>query len=244
MTTPGENEYLLSALPALGELGQAPPITSVDLLAHVQPFARPHAIIQAVLLSDDLLQRQAVLAGEIDEPSPAVLSAEQLREEAPLPDYLLALPAHETATHVMGDDQLWEAYFRCVAKVAAECRCRFLAEWVGFEVGLRNALAESRARALDLNVEGYLVATDLASDTDTFVDVLNEWSTAATPLAGLRVLDQARWAWLEDHDAWFTFRDDELAAYAVRLMLLTRWHRLREPEHNTSAAEHAEPTQA
>ena len=233
LASPGQNEYLLSALPSLGELGQTPPITLTDLLAHVAPSAGPNAIVRAVLLSDDLLQRQAVLAGEIDEPSPAVLSGEQLQDEAPLPDYL-AEPAEDDRRPVAGDDLLWEAYFRHVADVARRCRNRFLAEWTTFEVGLRNAVAASRARALGLDVDSYLVATDLAGDLDDFSAVVNEWSAAATPLAGLRVLDEARWAWLDDNDAWFSFKDDELAAYAVRLMLLTRWHRLSEHDQHRS----------
>lgn len=242
MASPGQNEYLLAALPSLGELGQTPPITPTDLLAHVAPFAGPNAIVQAVLLSDDLLQRQAVLAGEIDRPSPAVLSGEQLQDQAPLPDYLVG-PAEDDRRPVAGDDLLWEAYFRHVAEVARSCGNRFLAEWTTFEVGLRNAVAASRARALGLDVASYLVATDLAGDLNDFSAVVNEWSSAATPLAGLRVLDGARWAWLADNDAWFSFKDDELAAYAVRLMLLTRWRRLSEQDQRRSPVR-APPTQA
>jgi len=237
---PGQNEYLLSALPALGELGQTPPISPGDLLAHVAPFAGPHDIVRAVLLSDDLLQRQATLAGEIDKPTPAVLSPEQLRDEAPLPDCLTVAEAE--AKPVAGEDLLWEAYFRHTAAVAAARRCAFLRDWTAYEVGLRNAVAASRARLLELDVASYLVATDLAADADDFVTVVNDWSTASTPLAGMRILDEARWRWLGDNDAWFTFRDDELAAYAVRLMLLSRWRRLSADEQERSPAQ-AAPTQ-
>jgi len=239
---PGQNEYLLSALPALGELGQTPPIAPADLLEHVAPFAGPHDVVRTVLLSDDLLQRQATLAGEIDKPTPAVLSVEQLRDEAPLPD-CLAIAEADTQP-VAGEDLLWEAYYRHAAAVARARGSRFMADWTAFEVGLRNAVAASRARLLELDVESYLVATDLAADADAFAGVVDEWSTASTPLAGLRVLDEARWRWLNDNDAWFSFRDDELAAYAVRLMLLTRWHRLSEAEQSRSHTSHAGPTQA
>ncbi len=241
MGIPGQNQYLLSALPSPGELGQTPPITAVALLEHVSPFAGPHAILQAILLSDDLLQRQAVLAGETQEPSPAVLTAEQLTDEAPLPAYLTT-EADDDTQRPAGEDLLWETYFRYVAEVARSSRNSFLAQWVAFEVGLRNAIAALRARALELDVHSYLVAQDLADDHDDFSSILNEWSAAATPLAGLRVLDEARWQWLNENDAWFSFKDDELAAYAVRVMLLTRWHRLAEQEHTRS--NQATPSQA
>jgi hypothetical protein len=48
-------------------------------------------------------------------------------------------------------------------------------------------------------------------------------------LEGQKVLDRARWAWLDEHDRWFTFEDDELAAYAARLLLVNRWHRITSP---------------
>ena len=100
----------------------------------------------------------------------------------------------------MEADSLWDAYFRYVADVARIASCRFLTAWVGFQVALRNALAAARARRLGLEEAGYLVATDLADDTEDFTAVLSEWAAAATPLAGLRVVIRGRWEWLDRHD--------------------------------------------
>ena len=113
----------------------------------------------------------------------------------------------------------------------------FLADWVGYEVALRNALAAARAKRLGLDENDYLVATDLAATDEDFTTLLSEWTAASTPLAGLRVLIAARWAWLAEHDAWFSFSDDELAAYAAKLMLLHQWRRLAEAGKDGPAAE-------
>ncbi|MCJ7542993.1 MAG: hypothetical protein MUP47_00235, partial [Phycisphaerae bacterium] len=102
----------------------------------------------------------------------------------------------------------------------------FLAQWVGYEVALRNALAAARAQALGLEAADYLVATDLGQADGDLSAVVGEWAAAPNPLAGLRVLDAARWDWLAWHDAWFSFQDDELIAYAAKLVLLDRWQRL------------------
>ena len=59
-------------------------------------------------------------------------------------------------------------------------------------------------------------------------NMITEWSNAANPLAAQRVLDQARWRWIDTHEPYFTFQDDELAAYAARLLLVERWDRLKE----------------
>ena len=124
-----------------------------------------------------------------------------------------------------------------MAAVAHRRRSSFLAEWVGLEVTLRNTLVEVRAKALDLPPESYLVATDLDRDDLDLTTMINEWSSARDPLAGLRALDNARWRWLDENDHWFSFATDELAAYAVKLMLLHRWIQLTEPHTSETGAE-------
>ena len=233
----GQNYYLITALPPLGELGSVPPLTSHQLLEHVAQSPSAEAAIKTLFLADDLLQREALLAGETQDATPAVLSAQQVRNEEPLPAYLLAAEGEKTHRPIAAD-RTWEGYFRHAGAVAAKTHNAFLASWVGYEVGLRNALAAHRARALGLEEADYLVATDLAEDDEDFAVVVNEWSAATNPLAGLRVLDRARWSWLTQHERWFSFADDELAAYAARLMLLQRWQRLTtEAESQESAQE-------
>lgn len=216
--------YVISALPAAGELGSAPPIGFAELMEHVGERAPRGRLVGTVLLSDDLLQREAFLAGEVEEVEPAVLSVPQARGEAPLPEHL-APPAEQEALAIEAD-RVWEAYFRSAAAVAVREGSEFLARWVGFEVALRNALASERAKRLGLEPAMYLVAADLAGEEEEdFGPVLRDWAAAATPLAGLRVVIRARWEWLRQHEAWFSFSEDELLVYAVRLMLLAQWRR-------------------
>jgi hypothetical protein len=218
------NYYLVSALPSLGDLGSAPPMSLAALREHLREHRRPLAVIDALLLGDDLLQREAVLAGETDSAAPSVLTAAQVRDEEPLPAVLAA--EEDAPAPRIASDAVWGAYFRHAAAVAAREASGLLAKWVGHEVALRNALAAARAKTLGLDAADYVVAADLGSSGDDFGPVLNEWAAAANPLEGLRILDRARWHWLDEHEAWFTFGDDELAAYAARLMLVVRWHRL------------------
>jgi len=219
------NYYLVTALPSLGDLGSPPPITPAELVTHLAG-ASPREVVEAVLLSDDLLQRDAFLAGEVEEVEPAVLTPAQVQDEAPLPPPLAPETDEADARQGPASDTVWKTYFRHVAAVARRRGCPFLRAWVGYEVSLRNALATARAKALDLDPEPYTVAADLADPDADIQPLVSEWADAENPLAGLRVLDRGRWQWLADHDAHFTFADDELAVYAARLMLLVRWHRL------------------
>jgi hypothetical protein len=104
---------------------------------------------------------------------------------------------------------------------------------------LRNALVTMRSKRLGLEAADYLVAKDLSTLEGDFEAGLAEWASAPTPLVGQQVLLRARWTWLYAHDAWFSFRDDELAAYAIRLMLLQQWSRIASDVPKRAAAEGA-----
>jgi hypothetical protein len=224
---PGQHYYLLSSLPALGELGSEPPITRSRLLEKVAESAGPREIVESLLLGDDLLQRDALLAGEIsaDQADPVVLTLGQMRDEQPLPS-CLAAGEREQMPRVAAD-AVWADYFRHAAAVGQRTGSEFLTGWTGFEVALRNAVASQRAKALGLDGREYLVAVELADRDADLTALVGEWSAATDGLAAQRLLDHARWDWIAEHDGRFTYADDELAAYAARLSLLHRWHRLR-----------------
>ncbi|NLF30871.1 MAG: hypothetical protein GX591_08300 [Planctomycetes bacterium] len=221
--------YLLTSLPALPALGEKPPVALAALHERAAEDADPKvaAIVAAVLLEHDLLQRQSVLAGERDHAEPVILTALQADGEEPLPPYLLGRESAAGERRI-GDDALWEAYFRHVADVASATGSRFLAEWVGFEVALRNALVAARAKNLGLLADEYVVAPDLAAPDADMEATVAAWAGSGDPLSALRALDRGRWDWLAARGPWFTFGPDEVAVYARRLVLLHRWSELSE----------------
>ena len=234
-----DSYYYITSLPALGELGTEPPIDFVELRDHLADDPDRRKLVNCPCLLDDLLQRESYLAGELQTVAPAVLSEKQTRDESPLPEFLLP-EVHQDDNQVADStlptggrcraDDTWEAYFRHVAAMTRRFQCDFLAAWVRHEVALRNALTSIRAQKLGLDESDYLVATDLTEVDERLSEVASDWQSAPTPLAGQQTLIRARWDWLAEHDRYFTFRDDELAAYAVRLMLLKEWRRIGEQD--------------
>jgi hypothetical protein len=219
--------YYMASLPALGELGTEAPMGFCELLEHLSDSRPRYELVASLFLLDDLMQREAFLAGEIEEVDPAVLSIQQARNEGPLPESLAGDSVAEAKGALgVAADRLWDAYFRYVFGVAQRRKSEFLRAWVTFEVTLRNALVAARSKRLGLDGSEYFVATDLVGSDDELAGLVGEWAAAATPLAGQQVLLRGRWAWLDENDAWFSFRDDELAAYAARLMLLRQWERI------------------
>jgi len=108
----------------------------------------PAEVVAALLLGDDLLQRDALLAWRSGDPT-AVLTREQAAGEAPLPDFLVGGRGVRAGRHA--GDGVWSAWFRHAAGVGRRRGSRFLQAWVGHEVALRNALAAARAKALGLD---------------------------------------------------------------------------------------------
>ena len=89
--------FYITTLPALGELGGAVPMGLADLIEHVGEHRQLREQVEAVVLLDDLMQRESLLAGEVEEVEPAVLSQQQARGEAPLPEALAPPPGGEPA---------------------------------------------------------------------------------------------------------------------------------------------------
>ncbi len=219
----------MCVLPDLKPFGSAPPINKQELLTVVTESGGPADVVRTLLLSDDLLQREAVFAGEVepDHADLAVLSLQVAKDEQSLPLFLAPEQEDEPEASriLIAADRIWRRYFHHAAKIARMTHTHFLAAWVEFEVGLRNATAKARAEALELDSGHYMVAPELSDPEIRFDSILADWIAASNPLNGLKVLDRARWDWLTENDRWYSFSDDEVAAYTAKLMLLHRWHR-------------------
>jgi hypothetical protein len=220
-----DNFFSLTTLPVLDPPPAEPPLALADLMARV-PAGRAAELVRCVLLADDLRQREAVLAGERSEPDPAVLTVEQVAGDAPLPEAVA--PGQEGPSTRTPADAIWSAYYRWADRRARELHSRFLRQWVGWEVTTRNALAVARARALELDPDEYVVARSLDHDTREAEALAAGWAAAGHPLDAFRGLLAARWRWIDRKEPWFTFDDDEFAAYAAKLVLLHRWLRASE----------------
>jgi hypothetical protein len=224
--------YVLCVLPGLGAFGRMPPVSTQELLSVVTESEGPVDIVRALLLSDDLLQREATLSGERD-PDPAdlaIFSLQQAKGEEPLPHFLKPLreDAGESSDHPISVDPIWQNYFQYASKVARSSRTPFLQSWVGFEVGLRNALARARAEALDLDPAPYVMAQGLGDPAPRFESIISDWTAASNPLESIELLDRVRWNWATEREGWYSFTNDEIAAYTAKIMILHRWRRINQ----------------
>jgi hypothetical protein len=221
-------EFLLSSLPELEALGTPPPLSKLEYLERITDVHGPVSSVQMILLSDDLMLREALLADEftVDQVEMAVLNSAPVDDSNDLPDYLLPDETESQDNARVAVDALWQRYFLHAHALAHHTGSTFLKSWIGFEVALRNGLVIARAQGLNLDPTPYLVTPELAdSGLDTHA-VISAWSSAPNPLAASETLDKARWEWIEEHGRWYSFQADELEAYAAKLILMHRWRRI------------------
>ena len=232
------NDYLLSALPALEPIGSIPPMSKSELLEKVADSNGPVDTVEMILLNDELFQFEALLTEEInqDKIDLAVLPLEKTENEPVLPEFLLPEEENqEREDKRLAVDGIWSRYFHHAQTIAKRNHSKFLKAWIGFEVGLRNAITIARSHILDLDAEAYLVTPELADTDMDYSNIISSWSAAPTPLAALEVLDKARWDWLEENGSWYSNSADEIEVYAAKLILLHHWRRiLSEKEQNNN----------
>jgi hypothetical protein len=223
-----DNQYLLTTLPILGRLESAPPLNGRRLLdlAEGLPAAE---LLAAILLEDDLMLWQQGQAGQAELPEPTVLEVAQLEGRAALPDYL-ALPDDVPSPSLLVTDRLWQAYFRYLHQLGESRGSELLAQYAISELALRNRLAAWRAGRLRLEVSQYQIPEldEAAAQqlSDSLDKLIAAWQSQVDPVEAARVLDGWRWDWIAERDGWYSFGDDELVAYALRLRLIERWQRL------------------
>jgi hypothetical protein len=231
-------DFFLSALPVLEDLGSVPPISKRVFRDWVMHNGGPQLSVDTLLLSDDLMVRQAALAGEINFDQAEFCILAETEGEPVLPEQLTPTAggsADDSPLVVV--DELWSRYFYHAAEVAQQYGSKCLAEWVGFEVDFRNTVVVARAQALDLDPNAYLVAPDLGASSLDAASLITAWSAAADPLSGLEVLDRARWDWIIERDSWYSFAAAEIQAYTAKLTLLHRWRRLSQDVEMLQALE-------
>ena len=219
--------FILTALPSLPELSESAPMGLREFRQLACEEASAATMVDAVLLEQDILSREAVGAGEIEQADGIVLTNDQIAGDEPLPEFLTSTVNRQ---YRITGDSVWEALYRYVHRIGTERKNLFLREWADFEVSLRNALARERAEKLGLDAHAYLVTADV-DDAESMADTVSAWAKADDPLSAMRVLDERRREWLEEHSRYFSFAADELLAYARGLVLVNRWQMLEQKEN-------------
>jgi len=124
-------------------------------------------------------------------------------------------------------DRLWELCYKAILNKAGTAGCRYLMDYIPWEIELRNRLAAMRFRETGENVEERAVLPGVRSFD--FTSLLSQLEGQKNPLAAERFLDGERLKQIYHCQGYDPFSLDVVLAYVSRAMIYGRWERMREP---------------
>jgi hypothetical protein len=124
-------------------------------------------------------------------------------------------------------DRLWELCYGALLELAGKSGCRYLMDYVPWEIELRNRLTALRLRESGGNAEEHSVLPGIRSFD--FTDLLSQIEGQKNPLAAERVLDGERLKQIYHCQGNDPFSLDALLAFVSRAMIYDRWEKLQEP---------------
>jgi hypothetical protein len=124
-------------------------------------------------------------------------------------------------------DRLWELCYRELLAEAGRKGCRFLLDYIPWEIALRNRLSVLRMRDSGRNAEEYAVLPALRSADAA--DPVTQVEGHKNPLAAEHQLDRCRLRRIVHCQGSDPFSLDTLLAFVLQAMIYERWERLQEP---------------
>jgi hypothetical protein len=103
-----------------------------------------------------------------------------------------------------------------------------LKRWISFEVALRNELVRARAGRKRIDPLKFIRREDAPSASISHVAMAAYRSVSI--LEGEKILDQARWEFLEGLGFEHYFDFDYLLIYALKLKILERWDKIQKAD--------------
>jgi len=99
-----------------------------------------------------------------------------------------------------------------------------LKKWQAFDIALRNELVKIRASRRKTEPDKYL-RKDIDAESFVYQVALSAYRNPSI-IEAERILDQERWRKLDELATGHYFDIDFLLVYAIKLLILERWHRI------------------
>jgi hypothetical protein len=157
-----------------------------------------------------------------------MLSRDDMAGARDLPDFIRAFREEkERGIHrAYIYDRLWELYYSSVYAVAERIGCRFLIDYLSWEIGLRLSLAALRVREKGGNLDEHaILSTFHPRDYSNFIAQLK---SQKNPLQAERYLDEERLRQIYRFEGSSGFSIDAVMAYLSRSAIYSRWEKISE----------------
>lgn len=227
----GNYYFLMCLLPPLpAALGEKMPLRFGEITGVVKRnvHAEHLEIVYAHLHSVDAFNWEQLDQGRDLFLEGGLLSREDLTGAKDIPDFIRSFREEkERGVHrAYIYDRLWELYYAYAYAVAERFGCRFLIDYLSWEIELRLSLAALRVRERGGNYDEHAVLGNF--HPRDFSNLIAQVKSQRNPLQAERYLDEERLKQIYSFEGSTGFSLDALLAYVTRSAIYSRWEKISE----------------
>jgi len=229
----GAYYFLMCLLPALpSALGEPLPLAFSEISRSVRRHIKPadEDLLHAHLSIIDAANWESLEQGREPFLEGGSLSRMEMEARQNLPEFIRTFLEEKEhgirRSHI--HDRLWELCYRTLLTRAKEAGCRYLMDYIPWEIELRNGLGAARLRERGRNAEEHAILPEIRS-TEITSALLSSLEGQKNPLDTERYLDGKRLQHIFHCEGSDPFSLDALLAYLSRTMIYDRWARMQAP---------------
>jgi len=228
----GAYYFLACLLPPLpSELGEKLLLDYAEIFGMIKRsiYSKDESILNAHLYSIDVAnweymdqERDIFIEG-------GVLTREDIKTKNNFPLFLKDFIGEKerTVRRAYIYDRLWERYYTYLYELAEKSNCRFLLDYLPWEIDLRNNLVSIRAKESGKDPEAFKVLSNFTAAD--FSSTMAQVKGKKNPLLAEGYLDTERLKQIAHCQGNSPFAIDAILAYMSRLMIYSRWERINAP---------------
>ncbi|TFG35297.1 MAG: DUF2764 family protein [Nitrospirales bacterium] len=209
-------------------LGEKVPVSFSEIcglvLRNIEPGDEP--LVRCSLMAVDTANTEYFLQGQDVFLPGGYLTREEIEGKRNLPSFLRAFFENRDRKVRRGYvyDDLWESYYGYAYSLAGELNCRFLMDYLSWEIGLRNSLVGLRARERAEEAEDYRILVQAGGHD--FSSIISQLKTQQNPLSAERFLDEERLKQIFHCEGPDPFSRDAILGTMEKARIYSRWEKL------------------
>ncbi|MBN2468794.1 MAG: DUF2764 family protein [Deltaproteobacteria bacterium] len=229
----GAYYFLACLLPPLPlELGERLPLSYIEIIGMIKRniYTKDEPLLNAYLHSVDVVNWEHIDQGRNIFLEGGMLTRDDIETRNNLPPFLRDFIDEKERGAIRRPyvyDRLWELYYIYVFELAQKARCRFLLDFIPWEINLRNNLVDLRAKVKNTDAEPFTILRSLG--TADLSSIMTQVKGKENPLLSEGYLDTERLKYISHCLGSNPFTLDAVLAYVSRLAIYSRWERINAP---------------
>jgi len=221
--------FLMGLLPPLPSvLGDKLAVSLPDILQTVSRYIHPSDdhMIKAYFSLIDAANWERIDQGFGAFLEGGNLTRDEMETRQNLPDFIKVFVDEQERgiyrPHIY--DRLWELCYAAILERAEKKGCRFLTDYISWDIELRNTLTALRLRRSRKNVSDYTIVSSI--QPFDFTALFSQLQSQSNPLDAERLIDIERLKQIYHYESFDPFSLDAVLAFLSRAFIYSRWEEL------------------